>query len=296
MVDVAGAIERDRGFSGGSKVASQPDGVKLVVFDLAGTTVDHGCFAPVTPFIEALARHGVEVTVEQVRGPMGIAKLEHLRALLALPTSAAQWRARHGADATDADVVQIYQDHFVPLQLASVARESALIPGVLECVERLRDRGIRIGTTTGYFGAAADLCIAEAARQGFAPDVCVHSEQVPAGRPAPWMIFRIMETLGVYPPRAVVKVGDTVPDAQEALNAGAWAVGVAETGSGLGLRAPELDGLPPDERMRRVSAVRRELLDAGAHYVIDSVRDLPPLLTEIEGRIRNAEASARPGQ
>jgi len=266
--------------------------VKLVVFDLAGTTVDHGCFAPVTPFIEALARHGVEVTVAQVRGPMGIAKLEHLRALLALPTSVDQWRARHGSNVTDEDVVQIYEDDFVPLQLASVARESALIPGVLECVERLRDRGIQIGTTTGYFGAAADLCTAEAARQGFVPNVSVHSEQVPAGRPAPWMIFRIMEALGVFPPRCVVKAGDTIPDVREALNAGAWAVGVAETGSGLGLRAPEVDALPIDERMRRVSAVRRELLDAGAHYVIDSVRDLPPLLTEIEARVRSRDASS----
>ena len=273
-------------------MTSPPDGVKLVVFDLAGTTVDHGCFAPVTPFIEALARHGVEVTVAQVRGPMGIAKLEHLRALLALPTSVDQWRARHGSNVTDEDVVQIYEDDFVPLQLASVARESALIPGVLECVERLRDRGIQIGTTTGYFGAAADLCTAEAARQGFVPNVSVHSEQVPAGRPAPWMIFRIMEALGVFPPRCVVKAGDTIPDVREALNAGAWAVGVAETGSGLGLRAPEVDALPIDERMRRVSAVRRELLDAGAHYVIDSVRDLPPLLTEIEARVRSRDASS----
>ena len=97
----------------------------------------------------------------------------------------------------------------------------------------------------------------------------------------------------MYPPRGVVKVGDTIPDIHEGLNAGAWAVGVAETGSELGLRAPELDALPPDERMRRVAAVRRKLLDAGAHYVIDSVRDLPLLLTEIDGRVRGGDASAR---
>jgi phosphonoacetaldehyde hydrolase len=107
------------------------------------------------------------------------------------------------------------------------------------------------------------------------------------------MIFRIMETLGVYPPRTVVKVGDTAPDVEEALNAGTWAVGVAATGSSVGLRAAELDALPAEERATRIARARQELLDAGAHYVIDSVRDLPPLLLEIEARMARAPAEQR---
>lgn len=266
-------------------MAGGPRGIRLVVFDLAGTVVDHGCFAPVTPFIEALARHGVDITAERVRGPMGTAKIDHLRALLALPDAASQWRARHGRDVMDIDIVRLYEQDFVPLQLASVDVESALIPGALDCIEQLRSRGIAVGTTTGYFAAAADACIAMARRQGFAPDVSVHSDQVPAGRPAPWMMFRVMETLGIYPPSAVVKVGDTPPDVEEALNAGAWAVGVAATGNSVGLRAAALDALPAGERATRVAQARRELLDAGAHHVIDSVRDLPPLLPIIEEQI-----------
>jgi phosphonoacetaldehyde hydrolase len=91
----------------------------------------------------------------------------------------------------------------------------------------------------------------------------------------------------------VVKIGDTVPDIEEGLNAGAWSVGVSETGSELGLSEAELTALPRDERDLRTSRVRAKLLAAGAHYVIDSVRDLPDLLPEIERRMQDEGASAR---
>ncbi len=244
------------------------------------------------PFVETLRRHGVDVSVDAVRQPMGLAKLDHLRALLAASGATAQWRARHGADVRDEDIERIYIEDFVPLQLESVSRASTLISGTLPCVAALRERGVKIGTTTGYFGAAAELCWNAAKQQGFAPDCNVHAEQVAGGRPAPWMLFRIMEMLAVYPPRSVVKVGDTLPDIEEALNAGAWSVGVIATGSELGLTEAELDALPADERTRRTSEVRTKFLAAGAHYVINSVADLPALLPEIETRMLEADASS----
>lgn len=269
--------------------------IALVVFDLAGTTVDHGCFAPVAPFVEALKRHGVDVGVTAVRAPMGLGKLDHLRALLTAPGASAMWRARHGADVTDGDIEHIYSEDFVPLQIECVTTASELIPGTLSCVAALRERGIAIGTTTGYFGAAAELCWAAAADQGFVADCSVHSEQVSAGRPAPWMIYRIMETLDVYPPRSVVKVGDTIPDIEEGLNAGAWAVGVSHTGSELGLSEAGLAALPDDERNRRTSAVSARLLGAGAHFVIQSVRDLPRLLPTIEKHMQEDRSASATG-
>lgn len=269
--------------------------IALVVFDLAGTTVDHGCFAPVAPFVETLRRHGVEVTVDEVRAPMGLGKLDHLRTLLAAPSAAAQWRARHGTDVTDGEIEHAYADDFVPLQIECVTGASVLISGTLPCMTELRERGIKIGTTTGYFRDAAELCWAAAAKQGFIPDLNVAPEDVSSGRPEPWMIFRIMETLGVYPPRSVVKVGDTIPDIEEGLNAGAWSVGVTQSGSEMGVSEAELAALPPDERERRTAAVRAKLLGAGAHYVIDSVADLPALVTTIEQRMRDEHAAPARG-
>ena len=209
--------------------------IRLVIFDWAGTTVDHGCFGPVAPFVEALRRHGVTITVERARGPMGLDKKDHLRALLQFPEAATQWRAASGADVTEADVERIYREHVIPIAIESVPAASALIPGVLECVADLRSRGITIGTTTGYFTEAARLCYETGAKQGYVPDFNVCASEVAAARPAPWMMYRVMEALGVYPSSAVLKVGDTVPDIGEGLKPApgpsAWRLPAARSAS-----------------------------------------------------------------
>jgi phosphonoacetaldehyde hydrolase len=266
--------------------------IRLVVFDWAGTTVDHGCFAPVAPFIEALNRHGVEISAAQARGPMGLEKRDHLRALLQLPEVQGRWRVMHGREPDERDVDAIFAD-FVPLQAEVLEQHSTLIDGVLDCAARLRDRGVAIGTTTGYFAGAAERVYRVAAEQGYHPDCNVHPGEVPAGRPAPWMIFRIMETLEIYPTSSVLKVGDTAPDIAEALSAGTWACGVTATGSLLGLTADELARLVPAERERRLTEAGDELFAAGAHYVAESVAAVPELLDEIDKRLAAGEIPSR---
>jgi phosphonoacetaldehyde hydrolase len=258
--------------------AAAPE-IRLVVLDWAGTTVDHGSRAPLAAFMEAFARAGVEVTAAEARGPMGLPKRDHLRALLHTPAVAARWRQAHGRDAGERDLEKLYQS-YQPLQLKAVEEHARLIPGAREAVDRLRRRGIRIGATTGYFRAAAERVDRAAREQGFEPDCCVCAEDVPEGRPAPWMIFRVMEAVRVYPPAAVVKVGDTVPDVHEGLNAGVWSVGVAGTGNEVGCTEEEFAALPDVERAARLDQARRTLAAAGAHAVIDSVADLPELLDD----------------
>lgn len=259
--------------------------IRLVVFDWAGTTVDHGCFAPVRPFIEAFARYGVDVTVAEARRPMGLGKKDHVRAIVKTPEVASRWQQAHGRPATEADIDEIYSQHFVPLQLASVESSSGLVPSLLECVAALRERGIKLATTTGYFREAAELCYAAAARQGYEPDLNLCPSDVKAGRPAPWMIFRAMETFDIYPPAAVVKIGDTIPDVEEGRNAGVWTIGVTRTGSDVGLTEAEAASLDPDELRQRMNAAAASLLGAGTHWVLDSVADLPRLLPTIEDAI-----------
>src|SRR5262249_33167255 len=143
----------------------------------------------------------------------------------------------------------------------------------------LRRRDIQIGATTGYFREAAEIVYEAARRQGFVPDACACAEDVPAGRPAPWMIFRILQALGTYPPSAVVKVGDTVPDIGEGLSAGAWSLGVTRTSSDVGCTEEQLAKLPGMLRQAKLRTARQNLLDAGAHAVLESVADLPGWLS-----------------
>jgi phosphonoacetaldehyde hydrolase len=258
--------------------------IRLVIFDWAGTAVDHGSLGPLMPFVRAFAARGVDITPEEARGPMGLAKKDHVRALLRLPAVARRWRERHGGDATEADLDELYR-RFVPLQLEVIDEFAGLVPGLLDCVGVLRGRGIAVGATTGYFREAAERVYRRAAGQGYRPDHCVCAEEVPAGRPAPWMVFRTMEALGVFPPAAVVKVGDTVPDVGEGLAAGAWSVGVVRSSSDVGCTAPEWAALPPPEQQRRAAGCRAKLLAAGAHAVVDTLAELPAVLDEFDTRL-----------
>ena len=97
-------------------------------------------------------------------------------------------------------------------------------------VERSRKADASLALELGV-----DIGIEGLAEQDFVPDAAVCAADVPAGRPAPWMIYRAMELLGVYPPQAVVAIGDTIADIEAGLNAGVWAMGVTRTGNMLGL-------------------------------------------------------------
>lgn len=262
--------------------------VKLVVLDWAGTTMDYGCYAPAVVFVEVYKRRGVDITMEQARRPMGLHKRDHIRALGQYEDVAALWQQAHGRPMTEEDVDAMFAD-FQPLQLQCLADYADLIPGTLETVAALRERGILIGSSTGYFTEAMELLKAEAARRGYVPDSSVCATQVPAGRPQPWMVMQNMINTGVYPPEAVVKVDDTKPGIGEGLNAGVWTVGLAKTGNEVGLNLEEINALDPALLASKVEGARAGLAQSGAHYVVDGIADLVPVVDAINARLARGE-------
>ncbi len=262
--------------------------VQAVILDWAGTTQDHGVFAPAIVFVELFRAHGVEISMAQARRPMGLYKLDHIRAITRDPDVAMAWRRVHGADCTEEDVLALFEE-FKPMQEAAMERHAELIPGTVEAVAEMRRRGYRIGSTTGYPRAAAEIAARQAARQGYVPDAMICADEVPAGRPDPWMLLRNMERLRVFPPAAVVKIGDTLVDIDEGLNAGAWAIGLSRTGNYVGLSAADFAALPPDEQRRRVAEADGLLRRQGAHYVVESIANVLPCLDAIEARVGRGE-------
>ena len=257
-----------------------------VIFDWAGTTVDYGSRAPAGVFVEVFRRRDVPITVEQARGPMGLHKRDHLAALLAMPPVEALWRERHGAAPGEGDIDALYAE-LVVLQTACLPDYADVIPGTLEAVAECRRRGLKIGSTTGYNGEMLSVLSREAARHGYEPDCAISVDDVPAGRPHPYMCYLAAIRLQAYPMESMVKVGDTVPDIQEGQNAGMWTVAVAKTGNEIGLSQAEVAALPPQDLAERLERARGRL--AGAHYVIDGVGDLPPVLDAIEARLAQGE-------
>jgi phosphonoacetaldehyde hydrolase len=251
--------------------------IRLVIFDWAGTLIDFGSLAPLEAYREVFAQQGVEVSSAEIRGPMGMHKRDHLQAVLKLPEVSARWKKARGQSWNETDIDRMYHE-FMPIQLRKIKEFDRLIPGVLECVRELRNKGIKIGTSTGYFREATNWVLAAAREQGFSPDCTICADDVPNGRPAPWMVFRAMEQLGVYPPSAVVKVGDTVADIQEGVNAGVWSVGVTTSGSEVGYSQSNWNELSAAQMSELRASARRKLQAANAYAVIDSMAELPALV------------------
>jgi phosphonoacetaldehyde hydrolase len=255
--------------------------LKAVVLDWAGTTVDFGSRAPVLAVMEAFRRADVPVTLEQARGPMGMAKRDHLRVMLEMPEVARRWQQAHGREPASADIDRLYTQ-FLPLQKEILATNSQLIPGCKEAIDECRSRGIAIGSSTGYTQELMDVIVPLVRAQGYRPDAIVCASDVSPGRPAPWMCFENARRLGVYPMEAIVKVDDTTVGIEAGLNAGMWTVGIARSGNLVGLSEAELNRLAPQEQSKRAQAATAELYRCGAHFVADTIAELPQVLREID--------------
>jgi phosphonoacetaldehyde hydrolase len=250
----------------------------MVIFDWAGTMVDFGCEAPVKALIEAFGAEGVVIDAATARHDMGKAKVDHVQSLLAEPSVATAWRARHARDADARDVAALMA-RLGPLMRDHAARASTLIPGARATFDRLRSAGLRVASSTGYTREMMQPVLARAAEQGYVPEHLVCSGETPAGRPSPLMIYKACAELGVWPLSRVVKVDDAEVGIAEGKAAGAFTIGVA-SGNALGLSLEEMQALPAAERASRIGRAGRALLGAGADLVIDSVADLVPALEQ----------------
>lgn len=263
--------------------------IDTVIFDWAGTIVDFGSFAPTQVMVDVFAEAGVAITLDEARGPMGLAKWDHIQALGRTPEIAARWRERHGRDMSREDVDAVYQN-FMPLQVERVGRYSALIPGALQAVENLRARGIRIGSCSGYPRVVMDAVVPMAAEAGYAPDCVIASDDLKAGgRPGPWMALANMIELASCDVAACVKVDDTTPGITEGLSAGMWTVGLSASGNEVGLSWEAWVALTPDEQQACCRLAEDKLRGVGAHEVIRTVADLPAALDRIEARRARGE-------
>jgi phosphonoacetaldehyde hydrolase len=159
----------------------------------------------------------------------------------------------------DTDVDRLYQ-RFTPMNRAAVPRHAQLIDGVAALVRGLRERGLKIGSTTGYNREIMAVLAPLAAAQGFVPDNLVCAGDVSESRPAPLGMYRCFIELGVWP--AHREVG---------LSAEAW------------------DALPPAGQAERRALASTRLAAARPDYTIDTVAELLPVLDAIERRLAAGE-------
>ncbi|WP_378956507.1 phosphonoacetaldehyde hydrolase [Pelosinus sp. sgz500959] len=257
---------------------SKVDGV---IFDWAGTVVDFGCFAPVHVFTKVFKAVGIEVRIDEARVPMGMLKRDHIKAMLEMPRINKLWQEQYGQCFSEKDIDQLYSN-FEPLLLASLAEYTEPLPEVVKTVQLLREKGLKIGSTTGYTNSMMKIVEKGAKEKGYEPDFWITPDSTNSyGRPYPYMIFRNMEALQLSAPWRVIKIGDTAADIAEGLNAGVWSVGVIVGSSQMGLSYDEFESLSEIEKQQTIKNTQQAFLEYGADFTIETMKDLPPLIEQI---------------
>ena len=255
--------------------------IEAVIFDWAGTTVDYGCFAPVQVFIEVFRHVGIEPTMDEVRAPMGMLKRDHIKTMLGMERIHQLWLAKYKREFTEEDIDGMYEIYEEKL-LSILDRYADPKPYVLETIAKLREMGIKIGSTTGYTDKMMEIVTKKAEENGYKPDAWFSPDSVGSkGRPYPYMIFKNMEALGVTKVQNVMKVGDTVSDILEGKNAGVISVGILEGSSEMALTEEEYAALSDKEREERSARVMKRYQEAGADYVIRNMSELVEFVNKI---------------
>lgn len=185
--------------------------MELVVFDVAGTTLRDDGDVVARCMVSALGSAGVELSPREVDPVMGLLKPLAIATLL---------EAKRGVAAHAAEVRDIHE-RFRSSMVAhyATAPDVQAMPGAEKLFETLRARGIRVALDTGFDRTILDAILD---RLGWRPflDATIASDEADRGRPHPDMIRALMARLGVQDPARVCKVGDSLADIEEGLNAG----------------------------------------------------------------------------
>jgi phosphonoacetaldehyde hydrolase len=258
--------------------------VTAAIFDWAGTVLDFGSIAPVVSFRQVFEEAGVAISEAEARGPMGAAKREHVALILQDPAVRTRWQTARGQAPQERDIDELYAG-FLRVDELNVARHSALIPGALETIGALRARGIRIGSTTGYPREVMTNLAPVAAKLGYRPDHCCTVSDVARGRPWPAMCLANALALNVPDVRSCVVIDDSPTGLEAGLAAGMWTVGIAASGNEVGLSLDAWLSLDDAQRAAIVKPARERLASVGAHFVIDTIADLLPVIDAIEAHL-----------
>ncbi|OQR36159.1 phosphonoacetaldehyde hydrolase [Pseudomonas sp. T] len=267
---------------------AQPKQLQAAILDWAGTVVDFGSFAPTQIFVEAFAEFGVQVSLEEARGPMGMGKWDHIRTLCDIPAIAERYKAKFGRVPSDDDVTAIYE-RFMPLQIEKIAEHSALIPGALDAIAALRKGGLKIGSCSGYPAVVMEKVVALAKINGYVADHVVATDEVPNGRPHPAQALANVIALGINDVAACVKVDDTWPGILEGRSAGMWTVALTCSGNALGLTYEQYKALPAEKLEQERRRIGQMFEGSRPHYLIDTIAELPAVIADINARLARGE-------
>jgi len=222
------------------------ENIDLMVCDMAGTTVNEGGLV-YQILQKSMVQGGLTVSDHDMHPWHGAKKeavIEHFARKAGIPESELEAKILSIADTFMKSIDEAYFDDASTIGHIDV--------GLFGYFQKLKEANIKIALDTGYPKNIQEGLVK---RLGFdkVVDAYISAYEVAEGRPFPYMVHRLMEQLRIEDVRRVCKVGDSVRDIEEGLNAG------------CGLVVGVLSGADSAEAM----------MAAGAHVLARCITDLP---------------------
>ena len=258
--------------------------IKGLLSDAAGSFVDWACMGPPKSFQFAFKKVlNVDITMEQARGPMGIAKKPHIIML---------YQELFGCAPTEAVVNSLYKEFMFQQLNGGVKKYSQPVPHLLELFQDLEKMGIECAVHSAY--SAAEVAIIKEGLNHFRianglPPIkhFISNDDVAHGRDAPAMVHRAADRIGLNYAHEGVGLDDSEAGVRAFVKGGYWAIGATD-GNLLGINN-EKDKLPPKELFARRSKAANILAENGAHYIVRNVRDIRFVILDINRRMQFGE-------
>jgi phosphonatase-like hydrolase len=225
---------------------------KLIVFDIAGTTLEDKEDAVATAFSKAMAESGFDLDSTDIKKIMGYKKREAIKMLLV--------NNKHSADEA---LINKLHDTFIE-QVNKYYKKADIreINGISELFRKLKARDVFVTLNTGFSRSTTDIIINRLKwlEDGLI-DGSIASDEVAYGRPEPDMIRELSSRFEISDPRLIFKVGDTPSDLLEGKNAGCGkTIGVLY---GTHNRS-ELEGYPHDYLAEDIEDLTNEIFSNGS--------------------------------
>jgi len=227
--------------------------IELVIFDIAGTLIeDTG--QVINTFATAFRKHAIRVSDGEVRMLHGASKREVFKHYI-------ERQFGQGDPGNNDRIDRAYGDFRRILEETYEREGVRAIAGAASTLRWLRDHGMKIALHTGFYRKVTEIIFRSLDWREGSVDAVICGDEVPRGRPAPYMIFRAMEATGVMDVHRVAAVGDTPLDLLAGSHAGIrGVVGVLSGSHGI-------------ESLGRVYHT----------HIIPSVAELPALLESAFG-------------
>jgi phosphonatase-like hydrolase len=231
--------------------------IKMIVFDMAGTTVDEDNIVYKT-LRKALLEEGFNFSLKTVLEiGAGKEKKTAIKDIL-------QWQYPNVDDYVIEDVYTIFKN-----ELVIAYNKNHIKPqlGAVELFLKLKQKGILVVLNTGYNVSTAQSILNKLDWQiGRQIDALITASDVKNNRPQPDMILLAMKKFNLTDAKAIVKIGDSIIDIEEGKNAGcALSIGVT-TGA----------------------HTYEQLLTAQPDYIIDNLVKLLPLINEYDQQLQTS--------